>query len=458
MVNEKLFTLGFLFSLWTLIIVLYTLLSEKRRGTKFQVIFFVNLFYCVIYGLAPAAICFYIGSGAKIELPLTAISFEDNRINDIFLFLASSVIGFLGINFGYKAKIKYKRVEFSHSEDGRIIAMSNKKIRTASFCLMIIGLVSLMLWTHVYGGPLGILPYANALRAGRETGIYNPWSFMMKMCPFMQLAAYVFFSLYLSYKRVGDLLLFIISGSGTFLYILANSSRMHLALFFVILILLYASHRKMTARTYFIFGIVAVISLGVMNVGESIMNVFQENGQFNISDINLNVIKIVRDEFFFPMASFQTYREANSSGLVGFRLFTDIVNAFFAWLPSRFKPAGLVNLEITNTIFHSGTTIYGGLPTDLITTCFYEMNIIGIWVIPVLFGVLAKKFEKNVRPKIGIDYYKVIYILGVFYFIKAIGYADPANIMSNIFFLVWGHIFTKVVCNFSIGRHYGERL
>ena len=84
---------------------------------------------------------------------------------------------------------------------------------------------------------------------------------------------------------------------------------------------------------------------------------------------------------------------------------------------------------------------HGGLPTDFVTTCLYELNVFGLLVIPVLFGMLAKFFEAKIHPLVNFDLYKVVYYLGCFYFLKAVGYGDPANIMTNIFFLVWGYVF-----------------
>lgn len=275
---------------------------------------------------------------------------------------------------------------------------------------------------------------------------------MMKLCPFLQLATYMFFSQFLTSKNKTDLLMTVFSGIGAFLYILANSSRMHFGLFFVILVLIYAGHHKMSKKMYFLCGVVGVLSLAVMHMGESIMGVLQNDTVNRSSEVSLNVIEIIRSEFFFPMSSFQTYMENIGTGKIGIRIVVDIENAFFSWLPSRFKPSNLVGLEATNTILHSGTTIYGGLPTDFITTCFYELGSVGLFIFPAIYGYLAKIFEKKIRPFFSNDYFKVIYVLGVFYFVKAIGYGDPANIMSNIFFLVWGHIFTTVIGRFTIGR------
>lgn len=436
--------IGYIFGIWGFFIILYTVIKSKKNRPKFQIIFFINVFYAIIYGFAPSAICLYVYNNGGNENPFNYISFTTEGIHNIILFLVASIVGFVGINFGYRIKTNTKVAKSIH--------VTKNGVRIAAFLLMLIGWGSLYLWTKVYGGPIGILPYANALRAGWDIGIYNPWSFMMKLCPFLQLATYMFFSQFLTSKNKTDLLMTVFSGIGAFLYILANSSRMHFGLFFVILVLIYAGHHKMSKKMYFLCGVVGVLSLAVMHMGESIMGVLQNDTVNRSSEVSLNVIEIIRSEFFFPMSSFQTYMENIGTGKIGIRIVVDIENAFFSWLPSRFKPSNLVGLEATNTILHSGTTIYGGLPTDFITTCFYELGSVGLFIFPAIYGYLAKIFEKKIRPFFSNDYFKVIYVLGVFYFVKAIGYGDPANIMSNIFFLVWGHIFTTVIGRFTIGR------
>lgn len=416
----------YILSIWGILIVIYSLLHLRINRWKFSVITIINLFYSIIYGFAPASMCSY--AYGHMDLNYCGIDFTNET--SISLFFISSIVVFLFINIGYNVKFKVKLVEDN---------LSTSKIRVSAVVLLLIGLMSLYLWTKAYGGPIGILPYANALRAGYDVGIYNPWSFMMKLCPFMQFAAYLFFSYYLTRRKKTDLLLFIISAVGSFLYILANSSRMHFALFFLILALIYQGHRKMSWKSIMLFGGLAVISVYIMHIAESIMNVLQSDADFD-NESAFSIAEILREEFFFPLASFQTYLKAS----IPIRIFEDIANAIFAWLPTSFKPASLERLEVTNTIIASGSMDHGGLPTDLVTTCLYELSVLGLIILPLLFGMLAKLFENKIHPLVSSDFYKVIYYLGCFYFLKAVGYGDPANVMSNIFFLVWGYIFVKV--------------
>lgn len=443
MINTELSFVGILFTIWSVLLVIATIHNIRNRGI--HILVFIDAFYAIIYGITPATICLYVAKTGYTGFPLNQIKFNGEYITYLYYFLISSIIVFAGIRFGYIIKQKEKEP---------VVAINQAGVHTAAVFLMIIGWISLLLWTKAYGSPIGILPYANALRAGRDVGIYNPFSFMMKLCPFLQFASYLFFSYYLTNKRLSDLLYFIISGIGSFIYILANSSRMHFVLFFVILFIIYSGHKSITRKTVLLFGILGVVAFSVMHVSEGLLGYFQG---YTSSDtaFTLNIMEVLRSEFFFPVASFQTCMDAIHSNKVGMRLFIDIANAFFAWLPSKFKPIGLEGLEATNTLLHSGTTIYGGLPTDFVTTCYYELRLLGIFVFPIIYGYLARKFENTVHVKTTNDYYKVIYILGVFYFVKAIGYGDPSNIMNNIFYLVWGHLFTILICKLRLNTKRG---
>lgn len=415
-----------LFNVWGVFIVIYSIMRLRNNRWQVSVITIINLFYSIIYGFAPASLCSY--AYGNSQLHYCEINFDNEQ--SILLFLLSSIFVFFFINVGYSIKFKVKPINYN---------LSTVRIRRSAFILMLVGIVSLYLWTKAYGGPVGILPYANALRAGRDVGINNPWSFMMKLCPFMQFAAYLFFSQYLTNRKKVDLLLFIISSVGTSFFILANSSRMHFALFFLILALIYQGHRKMSWQSYLTFGGLALASVYVMHIAESIMDVFQTNADFE-NQTAFSITEILREEFFFPLLSFQTYLDHS----VSFRFFEDIANSFFAWLPTSLKPLSLERLEVTNTILASGSMDHGGLPTDFVTTCLYELNIFGLLIIPIFLGMLARLFEKKIHPLVEFDLYKVVYYLGCFYFLKAVGYGDPANIMTNIFFLVWGYIFIIV--------------
>lgn len=445
--NFSLQILGIACGIFGVICILYEMYYIKLY--KLNTISIVRLFYSIIYGITPASIYIYVNNNMA-DGNLRYINFDEVGIRYLWIGFILSILSYITINIGYKSN-KYFRISYGIKSP----IYSYRGIYISGVILLAIGTISLFMWTKVYGGPLGILPYANALRAGWEVGIYNPFSFLMKLCPFALFASYIFWMLFLKEKKIKLFFMFSFSAIISFLYLLACSSRTMFALYFLVLIVLYERIKEIKTgkkTKYIKYFFVSLCALIVANIGESIMGFFQNT---SVKDLNVsfNVFKILRDEFFFISENLQIVQEARSSGLVGYRLFEDMICGIFAWLPSRFLPNGLQKLETLNTILKMGTTIYGGLPTDFVTTSLYELGYFGIVVIPFVFGRIIKKFEIFIKRHKDETFYLIIQILGSFYIIKAVAYADFANIMSNIFYVVFGYLCVKVICMFTNSKN-----
>lgn len=448
--QEFLLLLGLVCYLFGIIIFTTEILYIKKKG-KILLVSYVRLFYSVIYGFAPGAIYTFVYENGAINFSLSYIDFTDKGIDQLWLGFLLSVVALFFFNLGHLGfSRKEKMATIINKPQNEI---TDKSLFISAIILSIIGFVSLMLWTKVYGGPIAILPYANDLRAGRDIGIYNPFSFFMKLCLFSLFSSYLFFILYLSKKRGIVLLFFIFSASTTFLYLLANSGRMMFVIFFVMLLFIYEEHKgqQRDKRNYKKYAVLAIVALVIISASEPIMGIIQ-NSTITTAEvkINVNFIEILRNEFFFPSSSIQVALGAHESGTVGFRLLTDIISGLFAWLPSRFRPESIVQLEVVNTILKSGTTAYGGLPADLISLSIYDLGYIGVAIIPFIFGLIINKMQLSFNKKPKSNYNSMMYLLTAFYMLKAVPYADPANIMSNIFYVVMGNFLVKTIAKIKI--------
>ncbi|WAW14152.1 O-antigen polymerase [Peptostreptococcus equinus] len=439
--------LSFLYWSTGIILIFYVVKSILLH--KIKTLYIVDLFYILVYYFVPASICSFIALGNNPTEDLAMIDFSRLGIEQIGIMYLFVTTGFILVNIGYNIKIIKKRnknVILNQNKILTIFAENPNKIRYSSILLMLFGWISLILWTSAYGGPIGILPYANLLRSGYDIGIYNKFSFFMRLCPFVQFSMYLFFSLFLSKKRVFDLVCFIISSIGTLLYILANSSRMHAILVFVVLFFIYRSYKDIKKKDYLIMAIICLLSLIFMHSAEVIMSKFQIASKEKI-ELSFDIFSILRAEFGYVILSFQTaFSKVYLYGEVKPAFFMDIVSGIFAWLPARFKPNGIMSIEVLNTNLIYGSMIYGGVPADFVSKCIYDFNIFGIIILPVVYGMFIKAFDTAVRPLISCYYYKVIYILGSFYFMKAVAYGDFSNIMSNIVTLVLSHLFITKIC------------
>lgn len=427
--------LTILFLLFTIILLLYTFLISKKNK-KIDLLTFINLFFILIYFIVPLIIIFYhekLSSTSPVQnIDFTNPFFQDTLFNSLFY----SVVSFISINFGMNIKVKFKKQNFYFSENTIVVS---------AWILTLLGLISLLIWSSAYGGPFSALKYANSIRAGRDIGINNRYSFFMKMIPFGQIGFYFFFSLLFTRKTFSNLLGFLISAIVTILYILANSSRMHMVLLFVILFLIYKLNTKIKKRDYIFFGIGSISALLIMSSAESILNVLQ--GTNASIQIKFNIFKVLAEEFFFPLTSLQVYLK-NSPPI---RLHFDLVSAILAWFPSSFRPDSLIKLEVFNTLLWKKTLLFGGLPTDIVTTSLYELHFLGPIVLPFMYGIIARNFNdrySNIKEYHS-SYQIVVKLLGSFYILKAIPYNSYDNIMTNIFNLVFSILTIKLISFFE---------
>lgn len=437
--NELIYSLGILYflmaAIYTIIEIVY-LINKK----KLTIITFIRVMFTIIYGYAQGAVFTNVETIPFMHL----LDLTGDGIRKLYFLFFMSIIAYIFINFGYFYLGKYTLRKSNIKADYKEI---DKSLFIAAIIILAIGTLSLLLWTKAFGGPIAILPYANQLRSGLSD-IYNPWSFMMKFCMLSLFSTYIFVGLW-SKNRVKKYIIFtLISAIPSILYLLANSSRMMLVMYFIFCFLIhnqvnYIYHNgKIKLTRYFL---VAIIGLILMSSAEAIMLLFQEKYKEINIDINFNVLDILKNEFFYPAISGQGAITAFQDNVVNYRFFKDVISGILSWLPSRFRPEYLPRLEDINTLYIMGTTKLGYLPPDFLAVCMYDFGYLGFVILPSVFGILARKvhfkYIKSSKNILNI----ILYILGSFYFLKAIGYADLSNIMSNIFYIFIGYIIIKFV-------------
>jgi len=451
--NFTLVWVGILSYLFGVTILLIEYFNIKKKN-KLEMIDYVRIFYALIYGITPGSLFFYVFYHGNTLFPYNYISFDNEGINALYFNLIFSFIAFILINFGY-----YLLPKSTYNNPKKSAVITINILKYSGLIIFVLGFVSLLLWTHAYGGPFGILPYANSLRAGRDVGIYNPFTFFMRGAQLLIFSSYLFFIVYLQKKQFSILILFLISTFFTSLYLFANSGRMMFIIFFLTLIFINYDFKSLMGKRVNIKKILLlfILSLILMNASEAILNVIQTNSYQKIG-FNFNILQLLREEFFFPSINIQVVTKALESGVAGSRIFIDLPYSIFAWLPTRFKPSDYVTLEITNTLLRFGTLKFGGLPTDFITTCLYELGYFGLFFLPTIFGLIIKLLEnKFVKFELSI-YHRLLYFITSFYLLKIVAYADFSNIMINIFYIVVSDLIVKFVYQVSQFRRIDKRM
>ena len=152
------------------------------------------------------------------------------------------------------------------------------------------------------------------------------------------------------------------------------------------------------------------------------------------SSSNSGIVETLSKEFSFIVSGTQNAMIENSTMSGNFMIINDVVNGVFAWLPTSLKPIILEDVWDYNTrILNTGG--YGQSPTSIVAQSIYDLSFLGIIIIPVIYGMLIRKFEKALEKRKGNFFYDTVYVVLGYYLCKGIPYFSFYNIMINTFFI-----------------------
>lgn len=232
------------------------------------------------------------------------------------------------------------------------------------------------------------------------------------------------------------------------IYLLSNDGRMSFIYFFLIFIL-YAVFNKQSKseninirNTSIKISIWLIIAFIAMALSDWIMYFFR-NGESRTAEVSFNIFEMIREELGYTILSGQVSLTALVNGDAGDRILVDALSTLFAFLPSRFRPDGIVTLFSYNTELVGNTT--GTVPTDLLSMCIYNLGIVGVCLIPIFLGWIIRKIENVITTNRGNVYYDMLYIIVSLYLARFLAYADPANYVHAILFIIIGHVTVIVI-------------
>lgn len=423
-----------------LVTEIYGILKYKRIRT----IAYFRILYAVIYGFLPGIyyIHFYLTGESAYS-----ISYSVSGVSKLYLLYVLSIIVYLFLNLGYKTSL--------NSIPGVVIKNRKKfnitwdRLFLASNIIFVLGFLSFFLWTKAYGSLFGVIDYASALRSGVVL-LDNSFSFMKRTSTLMIFSSYMYFALFLNMKRgisakkIIVFVLMLISSFWSVIYLLSNDGRMSFIYFFLIFILyfIFRNHNSNFSKKFIKVSVFLLIAFIGMAFSDWIM-FFLRHGELSTSGISFNLFSIIREELGYTILSGQTSLFALENGQAGFRILTDLLSGILAFFPSRFRPDSVDTLFSYNTELLGVTN--GTVPTDLIAMCIYDLGIIGVIIIPFVLGWIIKKIEKVLTLNRGNAYYDMLYVIISLYLARFIAYADPANYVHAIIFIIVGHIIVRFV-------------
>lgn len=398
-----------------------------------KIISYVRFMYSLVYGLIPCIVHmnYYLTGSVTSRIDYSQYGMYKNTILIIL-----SIVGYLSLSFGYLLKL-----------DVRNSTACRRRLRglpLAAMICLVIGFVSILVWTHVYGSPFNMIPDADLIRS-RRSRVYNPFAFMKHTSALVMFASYLYYIILKEHRTRNRFLTFLLLCFSVFwsaFYIVVNDGRMLAAIYFAIFIM--ANYRIALVegkteirKTLICYILLAIICLVAISASESILRYIQYGTWREIG--STSVFEILRQEFGYTIVSGQTALTVWIEGLYGYRFFEDIKSAIFAWVPTRFTRNMFTTLFDFNTSLIPGTS--GQVPTDFISMCIYSLGLFGVMILPFIFGLFIKVVEMKLSNKAKQDnYYNVIYTLIAFYMLKSISHSDINNILINVFYIVVGHL------------------
>ena len=421
-----------------------------------------RVMYIIIYSVVPALVHYYVYNNGTVGHQYEVLEYDSKGLCRFYLAWIMSVIGYLGLLFGNRAVIRTDKRNWNEVFENRddkiqydIEHSYTAWLLTAIICL-IVGLVSHIIWTIAYGGIVGILEYASALRSGWDTGINNSYTVFKRFVPLVQFANIVLVALAVYYKRLFPFVLSIPALVLSILYLLANDGRaplvMHIvAIVWVIYKLSGLQEKKIRKSSLILMAMGATIALFLMHNSDSITKYILSGGQTGL-EISFDILSSIRTEFCFTVRNGQSIFYYLDEHPLTFRLPKEIISGILGILPSAFRSESIEKLEILNTYYwRIGTSgHFGGCPPDIVVTGIYTMNYLGVFVLPALYGKILSYIDRN-RQGICMFDNEVFFALIFYPVIRTIGYANFDGVMLNIFYILFGYVVLWCVERISIG-------
>lgn len=424
--------------LWGLLITVYQV-RIIIRNRRIRIFNFSNLMFAFVYGFLPSLVLFRTESGTSVYAIDTSVS----GITYLSIATFLSVIVHICMNIAYNGTKAKKRMH----------EVTDNVAKTSGLVMLIIGWISLFLWTRADGGIFNFITHADGIRAGYYH-LNNPFAFLEHITRVLLFAGCLTFSSWMQQRDlVGKAKMFIpaIGGIiGAFLFISAWDSRAAFGFFVLMIVLVHIEYRisikQKVARTEIVrLAIILVLVLVLMVGSQSIMNSFRV-GTYVSSGRSLNILDIIETEFGFVLKTQQAVIGNALNGTISLQILNDLTNAIVAWIPSRFIPFEVPQtLWRYNTLLVSGTAIHGTVPSDIVSSCISDLWFVGLLIIPFIYGRLLKRIDTLVATKEYHIYNSVLKCVFCTVAINQISHFSIATIVSGVFYIVLGHIITLLV-------------
>lgn len=403
------------------------------RKNKITIMNCVKLMYAFVYGFLPAII--YIRNMMGIS---NWRNYHNVNLSSSSLcFLIFAILGYFSLSLGYQVKKSRKT----------IVSMSESTLIKSGILILIIGWGSLILWTKADGGIMNFISHADGIRAGYYK-LQNSFAFMQNTTHVIMFSFFILCSIWIKAnmkKRICVFPFLILSLIGSLLFIMAWDSRATMGFLVLIIYFMYVEfgvkNNNVSMRKKIIQMIVVFVITFLIMILSSNFMLYIRGVSYTAE--HMNIFSLLEKEFGFIITT-QTFVYENMFDL-GIMIFKDILLALVSWIPTRFipfpKPESIWSYNTLLIASGKGGTI----PTDFISGSIYQIGIIGIIVIPFIMGMILKKLDTYLDGEDYSAYGGIIKASIMALAINSVSHFSFAAIMQGVFYIVLGHIITKMI-------------
>jgi len=340
---------------------------------------------------------------------------------------------YAGYNYGRQKYVRNNKVNLLRYANG------NRNIGFASVIFILISVVSLCLYASGYGGIIQTMLKGGQIRASFIQST-NSYTFFKHLIPISIVSSLLLYTdIYINKNHkiiIFKTLLLIVSFAISIIYITANDGRGLAGIYLLLFILInirykYEIRGTSINKTIYQTCIVCILIFIIIIQSENWLNIFREH---EITESQHSALETILSEFKFIYVGLYTSIYTGFNSISEFTIFNDLLNGVFAWLPTSLKPILLEDVWDYNTrLINDGG--YGQSPVNIVGQSFYDLGIIGIFVIPFTYAYIIGKLERyfiNDYSTSGVVFSTVL----AFYLAKGMAYFSFYNIMMNIFFIV----------------------
>lgn len=388
-------------SIFDALLILRKIKHEKKVYLSTLFIFCMVLVYSIIPFFT---FLYYDRYNYSISTSYATFDYSDRGILNVSLWMLLGNISILIIYLLTKKR--------NHNKQERSVYYNDKSLigKTTIVCLLIGG-ISLALWSNAYGGIFSLILQASRVRSG-FSDVNNHFAFFKHSARILLISSYA--SLVLikyKYKRSLYFPIFLISTFLSILFLLANDGRMTTMFFFITLFFISIKmyDKSISFKLILSYTLLGFFAIWFLFNYDTVLFFLLGKTEDSISSNNL--IERILQEFSFTIISGQKTIEYVFSNQYNSLFFNDFWSGLFAWLPVSLKPIVVQSVWDCNTQLVT-SNFYGQWPCDFVTTALYDFHILG----PLLFSLFYSWLFKVIETKFSISsvfqavlYYSLIY-------------------------------------------------